>query len=246
MARKKILALHGVAQSGPVFINRRINTIVDTLAPVGYDIIHLTAPFDIAGTAYINARQHDWVPGDDERSWWETDDATGSHSGIETAFALLGETLRTNGPFVGVLGFSQGGCAAASLAAMLEPARRGHPLVKKYMPSWHPPLDFFIMFSGNPYRHPTEQVHWLFYPEGGRDNMIGTKALAFYGQKEWARDQSQRERQAFFISRCADVTVMAHPWKHTVPRTQEYADVVRDFVLDVARAKESQNLKPSL
>jgi hypothetical protein len=232
MVRKKILALHGVAQSGPVFYNRRIKAIVDTLEPLGYDIIPITASFDIKNTPYINARQHDYQPGDEERSWWETDDTTGTHSGIETAFALWGQALREHGPFAGVLGFSQGGCAAASIAAMLEPSRREHPLFKKHMPSWHPPLEFFIMFSGNPYRYPTETVQWLFYPERNHDNFIETKALAFYGQKEWAREQSQRERQAFFISRCVDITVVAHPWKHTVPRTQKYADIVKKFVLD--------------
>lgn len=245
MARqKKILALHGVAQSGPVFINRRISTIVETLTPLGYEFIHITAPFDIANTAYINARQEDWRPGDDERSWWETDDVNKRHVGIETTMALWGRTLQEHGPFDGILGFSQGGCAAASLAAMLEPSRRSHPLFKKYMPSWHPPLKYFIMFSGNPYRYPTDTVHWLFYPEAGQDNLIHTKALAFYGQKEWAREQSQRERQAFLLSRCLDVVVVPHPWKHTVPRTQKYADIVKDFVLEAE--KEASNLKAAL
>lgn len=244
MARKKILALHGVAQSGPVFYARRIMTIVATLEPLGYDIVHLTAPFEIANTNYTSARQHDYVPGDDERSWWETDDVTGCHRGIETSFALWGKTLHEQGPFVGVMGFSQGGCAAASIAAMLEPERRAHPLFQKYMPSWHPPLEWFIMFSGNPYRYPTETVHWLFYPEAGRDNLIRTRVLAFYGQKEWARERSQRERQAFFLSRCLEATVCPHPWSHTVPRTQKYADVVRDFVLSFEDA--SDGVKPSL
>jgi hypothetical protein len=213
-------------------MNRRINTIVDTLIPLGYDFIHVTGPCDIAGTAYMVARQHDYEESDEERSWWWTDDANRCHTGIEDAFALWGQAIQEHGPIAGVLGFSQGGCAGASIAAMLEPSRRDHPLVKKYMPSWQPPLEFLIMFSGNPYRYPDETVHWLFFPEGGEHNLIRTRTLAFYGQKEWDREKSQRERQQWFIKRLANVKVVAHPWKHTVPRTQEYADVVKDFILE--------------
>jgi hypothetical protein len=230
----KILALHGVAQSEKIF-RRRIATIVDTLEPLGYEFVFLTAPCDISGTSYINARQEDWEAGDPERSWWETDDSRGCHEGIETAMEMWGKALKEHGPFAGALGFSQGGCAAASIASMLEPSRRDHPLSKKYMPTWQPPLEFVILFSANPYRYPTPLTYWLFYPDVGRDNLIKTPALAFYGQKEWQREASQRERQAFFISRCENIVIRPHPWKHTVPRTQPFADEVKDFVQNVAK-----------
>jgi hypothetical protein len=232
MEPKKILVLHGVAQSGPVFLTRRISTIVETLTPLGYDFVSLTGPFDIGGTPYMNARQSDYQLGDDERSWWETDDTTCTHSGIETAMELWGQAISESGPFSGVIGFSQGGCASVSIAAMLEPSRRSHPLVKKYIPTWHPPLDFLIVFSANPYRYPDETVHWLFYPEAGNDNLVKTRSLAFYGKKEWATVQSQRERQQWFLGRFVDVKVVPHPWAHTVPRTQEFADIIKNFILN--------------
>ncbi|KAF1816661.1 hypothetical protein P152DRAFT_454892 [Eremomyces bilateralis CBS 781.70] len=226
---QKILALHGVAQSGRVF-ERRMATIVETLSPLRYEFVFLTAPCDISGTAYIQARQADWQEGDEERSWWETDDDAKEHSGIDQAMELWGATLREKGPFVGVVGFSQGGCAAASLAAMLEPSRRDHPLVRKYLPVDHPPLDFLIMFSGNPYRYPSPEIFWLFYPEAGEENKVITPTLALYGKKEWEAQEFFRERQEFLMSRCSNVEIVGHPWQHTVPRTQEYADIVKRFV----------------
>ncbi|KAF2100298.1 hypothetical protein NA57DRAFT_73908 [Rhizodiscina lignyota] len=237
----KILALHGVGQSGVMF-RRRTATIVDTLSPLGYEFVFITGPCDIAGTAYIHARQEDWKPGDDERSWWETDEVGQRHVGIEAAMEIWGKALKEHGPFVGALGFSQGGCSAASLAAMLEPSRRSHPLTQKYLPSWHPPLEFLVTFSANPYRFPTPLVYWLFYPETERENLIRTPTLAFFGQKEWQREKSQRERQAFFISRCENIRIRPHPWKHAVPRTQVYADEVKNFVEDV-RSNKSKPLR---
>lgn len=94
--RKKILALHGVAQSGPVFA-KRISTIANTLTPLGYDFVFISGPCDIAGTPYIIARQEDWKPGDLERSWWETDDTAGTHAGVETAMELWGRALKEHG-----------------------------------------------------------------------------------------------------------------------------------------------------
>jgi hypothetical protein len=73
------------------------------------------------------------------------------------------------------------------------------------------------------------------------DNTISTPTLAFYGQKEWDLDPFSRGRQQWFISRFTDVQVQAHPWKHTVPRTDEYAEMVGKFVTGV----EGRRKKPA-
>ena len=107
VSRGKILALHGVAQSGPVFA-RKISTITATLTAIGYEFVFLTGPCDITGTAYTQARQSDWKEGDLEQSWWETDDENERHTGIERAMQIWGDAIKEHGPFVGALGFSQG------------------------------------------------------------------------------------------------------------------------------------------
>lgn len=71
-----------------------------------------------------------------------------------------------------------------------------------------------------------------------KDNTISTPTLAFYGQKEWDLDPFSRGRQQWFISRFTDVRVQAHPWKHTVPRTEEYAEMVGSFVEEVETRKK--------
>ena len=286
MAPKKLLAFHGVAQSGPVF-HRRCQTIVDHLTPLGYSIHFLTAPHSISGTSYSVARQTDWQPGDDERSWWTTDDDSLSHPSISAFLETAAAAIHDHGPFAGALGFSQGGCAAASVCAMLEPSRRCSSQTRRWLSDEvlanQPPLQLLVLFSANPYRFPLApandvDVRWLFYPAdftgypydelsvptretltlsskaGERraastrempedayplkiktplDNRLCTPTLAFYGKAEWDADAFSRGRQQWFFSRCVDVRVHAHPWKHTVPRTEDFASIVRDFVESV-------------
>jgi hypothetical protein len=305
MPPKRILAFHGVAQSGPIFA-RRTSTITTHLSTLGYTIHFLTAPHSIAGTPYTIARQADYQSGDAETSWWTTDDSTASHPSIALFLSTVATAIKTHGPFVAALGFSQGGCAAASIAALLEPSRRGGKMVRQYLGEevldMQPPLEFLILFSANPYRFPLSKendvdVLPLFYPEGFEDypysqlavptwqgmmlvsgksttttttttttavtgssssssstspatslppssfhtsspsnnNTLSTPTLAFYGQKEWSTDPFSRSRQQWFISRFEDIQVQPHPWKHTVPRTEEYAEVVVGFVRRVEK-----------
>lgn len=297
---KKILALHGVAQSGPVF-QRRCQNIVDHLIPLGYTVHFLTAPHGIEGTAYTVARQADYVEGDLERSWWTTDDENESHPSIALFLGTVADAIRQHGPFTAAMGFSQGGCAAASITAMLEPSRRRSKMARKYLGedvlSIQPPLAFLILFSANPYRFPLSEandvdVRPLFYPQGFSEypyskltistretlaissnkstisphsphsppayaaysphsistpqvNTLTTPTLSFYGQKEWERDPFSRSRQQWFISRFTDVQVQAHPWKHTVPRTDEYAEVMVGFVRRVEMEGSGRNGKPA-
>jgi Serine hydrolase (FSH1) len=266
----------------------RCQTITTRLTQLGYNTIFLTAPHPIEGTPYTVARQSDYEPGDLERSWWTTDDEAGSHPNLSLVIATLRDAIKQHGPFAGALGFSQGGCAAASLAAMLEPSRRQSNPVRSLLGddalSLQAPLELLILFSANPYRFPLSSsndtdVRFMFYPASftsypyskddmpmaetiallsrksssvyadsypmsittPNDNTISTPTLAFYGQKEWDLDPFSRRRQQWFISRFTDVQVQAHPWKHTVPRTDEYAKVVGKFVKRV----EGRRKKPA-
>ena len=300
MQPKRILAFHGVAQSGPVFA-RRCSTITSHLSTLGYTIHFLTAPHSIEGTPYTIARQADYQPGDQETSWWTTDDENSSHPSIALFLETVASAIKTHGPFTAALGFSQGGCAAASLAALLEPSRRGSEMARRYLGeevlNMQPPLKFLILFSANPYRFPLSKdndvdVLPLFYPEGfedypysqlavptwqtltlssgkstaattgtgpslssptippssfhttnSADNTLTTPTLSFYGLKEWSTDPFSRSRQQWLISRFTNIQVQPHPWKHTVPRTEVYADVVVGFVRRVEMKMEEEEEK---
>lgn len=59
----------------------------------------------------------------DAWAWWRRDDVNGTYTHLSTGLDSLASVLKTQGPFTGVIGFSQGGAAAAMLASLLEPER---------------------------------------------------------------------------------------------------------------------------
>jgi hypothetical protein len=169
---------HNPKSLQPILTDYSCQTIATHLSTLGYTIHFLTAPHSIAGTPYTVARQSDHQPGDLERSWWTTSDVSSSHPNLAPFLSTVAAAITQHGPFTALLGFSQGGCAATSIAALLEPSRRGTELTRTYLTSRvlaiQPPLAFLLLFSANPYRFPRGEsndldVLPLFYPRDFKD-----------------------------------------------------------------------------
>ena len=122
-SKARILCLHGYAQNA-AFFRQRTGSLRKALKAVAGDFVFVDAPF--AATAGflgdINADERGQSLG-----WWTFDEATASrpslsheYAGVERSLELLDATCEREGPFDGVLGFSQG----AALAALLCMRRR--------------------------------------------------------------------------------------------------------------------------
>ncbi|PSK34884.1 hypothetical protein B9Z65_1467 [Elsinoe australis] len=125
------------------------------------------------------------------------------YEGLEQSLGLWARTLREEGPFDGVLGFSQGGCAAGLLAGLLEKGRREKFVAERGRDGKalgfpeglvrggegevageegeeqgnglvHPPLKFAVVYSG--FRTPEGMGYDAFF-EGG----LTTPTLHFIG-----------------------------------------------------------------
>jgi dienelactone hydrolase len=88
-------------------------------------------------------------------TWWPTN---GDAKYVQT-FAHLSKILDQEGPFDGIVGFSQGGSVAALTAALLE-----RPVAKRpaNFTSMHEPLRFVISYSG--YREDDARVQQYYSP----------------------------------------------------------------------------------
>ncbi|KAK4540624.1 hypothetical protein LTR36_009054 [Oleoguttula mirabilis] len=136
----KILMLHGFTQTGRTFDikTKALKKSLDKHFPPGpkpghlkqypggVELVYPTAPIrlDVADIPGFD------VDGDKESpeayGWWRRkgDDEPYTYEGMELGLARIAETLTEQGPFGGVLGFSQGGAAAGMVASLLEPGRR--------------------------------------------------------------------------------------------------------------------------
>ncbi|KAG8624361.1 hypothetical protein KVT40_007428 [Elsinoe batatas] len=155
------------------------------------------------------------VGGDEEEAWgwWvkrtEADPEAGSkaretpgekvvYAGLEESLALWGRTLREEGPFDGVLGFSQGGAAAVMLASLLEEGRKGlfekfegkggmrfpESLLGEDGAAVNGPLKVVVVYSG--FRAPEKSGYDAFYEAG-----LSTPSLHFIGSVDTVVEESR-------------------------------------------------------
>src|SRR5579862_9014396 len=149
----RILMLHGFTQSGALFRAKTrfletslrkafpANHASNAQYPAGVELVYPTAPHRLriadvtaafSGPVALPgpAHHHHLGAGDEEEddsdlwAWSRKDEQTGEYVGVEASFDYLAEVLRTQGPFAGVIGFSQVAAMAAMLASLLEGAPR--------------------------------------------------------------------------------------------------------------------------
>ena len=128
--------LHGYTRSGPIFyaktralqkhlqksFRHRAVTLSYPSGPIALnpaDIPDFEPPYDAASTPDVDQ-------GPEFFAWWRRSDTAEppDYVGIENGLATVARVLSEEGPFDGVVGFSQGAALAAMLASLLDPNRR--------------------------------------------------------------------------------------------------------------------------
>lgn len=173
-------------------------------------------------------------------AWWRRNDATGQYAGIDRGMATLAGTIREAGGVDGVIGFSQGACAAGVVAGALESARRPLPdptgAVDDDTEAWVAalraanggrPLKFAVIYSG--FRAADPDVAWLFAPK------IATPTLHILGSLDTSVDEA---RSQTLIQVCEDPLVVTHPGGHHVPVAKEWVMPLAGFIKQHVYDKE--------
>ena len=170
----------------------------------------------------------------DSWAWWRRKDDTYEYAGIEAGLARIAETLETEGPFVGVVGFSQGGCAAGMVASLLEPGRReafdarekegGLAYPASFAELRHPPLKFAVSYSG--FGAPHEMYRAFYEPK------IRTPMLHFIGSLDTVVEEARSLR---LVDACEGKAsgkerVVYHPGGHFLPTQKQYVNALIGFI----------------
>lgn len=279
----KILMLHGFTQSGQLF-ELKTKALKKALEknfppapkpghlpnyPGGVELHYPTAPIrldyrDIPGYDVDGANNG----GDDPEAfgWWRRkgDSEPYTYEGMDRGLATIAECLRNDGPFDGVLGFSQGGAAAGMVASLLEQGRR--EAFEKAQASGgmrypdaftsdsgfieeavHPPVKFAVSYSG--FGASTNELYQAFYVP-----KIATPMLHFLGTADTVVSE---ERSLRLVDACVDgrgkeggvERLVYHPGGHFLPSSQKQGvaalvGFIREVVggdegLDKAKEEES-------
>ena len=172
------------------------------------------------------------------------------YEGLEEGLGTVAKTIREEGPFDGVVGFSQGAAAAAMVASFLEGRGRREAFEKaeegggmKYLGSFEEeerggvdgfvqgPLKFAICYSG--FRAPGRRYVGFYEPK------IRTPVLNVLGQLDVVVDEVRAKK---LVGACegGEERVVVHPGGHFVPSQKPWLDAVVGFVKECVEGKEAK------
>ncbi|KAL6713626.1 hypothetical protein ACLMJK_009091 [Lecanora helva] len=271
----RILLLHGFTQSPTLFHakTRALHKHLLRLFPSPHYALSLhyaPAPHklplaDIPGYDYQqppntnNNNEEEEQEAPEAYGWWRRKDRPESevpggvlYEGIERGLDSIAEFIRGEGPFEGVVGFSQGAAAAGMVASLSEGQGRreaferrsgekgeGIPFPSGFLAKEgeegavegfvQGPLKFAICYSG--FRAPGPLYDAFYEPK------IKTPVLHVLGQM----DVVVEERRARDLVRACDGgegRVVIHPGGHFVPSAKPWLDAVGMFIRECVEGKE--------
>ncbi|EON66289.1 hypothetical protein W97_05682 [Coniosporium apollinis CBS 100218] len=266
----RILMLHGFTQSGPLFHakTRALEKNLVKAFPTHYvTLSYPTAPIRLSPADIPNfgtASNGDAESGADREEpdawgWWvrKGEKEPFTYEGMEAGFARIAEVLGSEGPFDGVVGFSQGGACAGMLASLLEPGRReafeaarsrgGMEFPASLVrdtgdgdQTVHPPLKFAVSYSG--FGASNNPLYQAFY-----EPKIRTAMLHFLGTLDTVVEESRSLR---LVDACADGggegrrRVVYHPGGHFLPSSAKpYVGALVGFIREVLESQSAEDKK---
>ena len=164
--------------------------------------------------------------------WWTFDEALGEYTGVEESMERVREHIRTNGPYDGLLGFSQGACLVAML--LREAAQR----VDAGEPTTLPGVCFAILCSGFLPRDPMLRERFFEGSDGGSGSVggappcpVAVPVATLHGAKDRLRESSL-DLAATLGSR----VILEHSGSHEVINKRldpgKTLEMLRAFVVD--------------
>ena len=200
--RLKILALHGLRQNGDSF-RARTRKLRHALADIA-EFTYVTSPMQYSPQGDSRAATLGEIPEyANQRVWWRPSEDNLDYEGFDASVTYLEAVFREQGPFDGVIGFSQGGTLAAVLAAMLP-----HPAIA---------FRFAICISSFPSR---ARAHTQYV----EPRSIKLPALHVLGLND-TLVTPDRSIKLFEVFDPATSTLVKHGGGHFVPGAWPYAEI---------------------
>lgn len=223
----KILCLHGFVQNGSVFA-RKSSAVRKALGKLGYETVYLSAPVQVATEDLPFETSASTFGGDaagssasDFRSWWPFNISQADHYTIDQALDSIKQSIEKDGPYVGVIGFSQGAGLAGILCNMIQ------TLSPK-----QEPFKFAVLYSG--FRAQPDALQHYY------DNKITTPSLHILGSLDTVVSE---ERSMKLYDACSEDTreILRHPGGHFVPNSKPMVAAVVDFIKKATTEKPKES-----
>lgn len=202
-------------------------------------------PADIPGYTSVEGSAENGIEREetDAWGWWKRETGKAVYSGLDEGLNTIRQTIEDAGGIDGVIGFSQGGCAAAFVASLLEPDRKRtfeeyktkNASAPAYPEGWaelqerNGELKFAVSYSGF---YAPDDVYKGFY-----EPKIKTKFLSVIGSLDSVVEE---HRSKGLVERTAGERVVYHPGGHFVPVGKEMAGMVVGFIRECCVVTEQK------
>ncbi|KAL4884708.1 serine hydrolase FSH [Aspergillus karnatakaensis] len=256
----KLLMLHGYTQSGPLFHAKSralVKHITKAFPLHEISAIYPTGPLrlnpaDIPGyTPQEGSGSTDAAEETETESygWYRRSNTADPplYVGLEDGLDAIAKVLGEEGPFDGVIGFSQGAAMAAMVVSLLEEKRQeafklfsaageGFKYPASFEALNHPALKFALCYSG--FRSPGERYK-AFY----ESPPIQTPILHVLGSLDAVVDEG---RSRTLIEACAgdpegEGKVVWHPGGHFLPSQRPYLDAAVRFIRETLEGGQQKD-----
>ncbi|XP_019952578.2 esterase OVCA2 [Paralichthys olivaceus] len=219
MAPLRVLCVHGYRQNGGSF--REKTGALRKLLKKHVELVYVSAPHSVPQVRGEEApeKENGSGPGGDEdsRGWWFSDIQARSFSaqqqceeslGLDESVTLVREAVKVQGPFDGILGFSQGAAFVAMLCSLQE---------QKLEPEFN--FRFAVLVAG--FRSACKE-HLRFY-----STPLQIPSLHVFGLEDRViPDNMSRELLPSF----QQPQVLTHPGGHFVPAASVHRQTYQDFL----------------
>ncbi|KAL4970031.1 alpha/beta hydrolase [Aspergillus stella-maris] len=260
----KLLMLHGYTQSGPLFHAKSralIKHITKAFPLHEIAAIYPTGPLrlnpaDIPG--YEPSQDTNEDTEIEAYGWYRRSNTAEPplYVGLEDGLDCIAKVLGEEGPFDGVIGFSQGAAMAAMVVSLLEGDKRRESFAKfapsssssegvegfAYPSSFaklnHPAMKFALCYSG--FRSPGDRYR-AFYESPA----IQTPILHVLGSLDAVVDES---RSRSLVDACVgdsegEGKVIWHPGGHFLPSQRPYLDAAVRFITECLEGGKGKDKK---
>ncbi|KAF3705735.1 Esterase OVCA2 [Channa argus] len=221
MAPPRVLCIHGYRQNGSSF--REKTGALRKLLKKQVELVYLSAPHSVqqSGGEETPSKENGSGsgPGGDEdpRGWWFSDVRARSFDarqqcdeslGFDESVDVVREAVKVQGPFDGIMGFSQGAAFVAMLCCLQE---------QKLEPEFN--FRFAILVAG--FRSACKE-HQKFYSAP-----LQIPSLHVFGLEDRViPDDMSKELLPSF----QDTQVLTHPGGHFVPAASAHRQTYQDFL----------------
>ncbi|SCU79596.1 LAFA_0B04214g1_1 [Lachancea sp. 'fantastica'] len=229
---KKVLMLHGYAQSGTIF-SSKTGGFRKALGKLGYELFYPCAPNRIAGADMREfddiATQFNTQSGTDDIFGWWLKDPNDQYKVPQNTVDFLRDYIIENGPFEGIIGFSQGAGYAGYLCTDVRQLL-GLTLEQQ------PDFKFFISFSGF-------RMAPAWFQNQYKENLIKVPSLHVEGELDTVVESS-RVMALFDACSSETRTLLKHPGGHFVPNGKGFVTKVTNWlqVLDKETSAAGESL----